>query len=86
MGFPGGSMVENLPANAGLIPGWEDPLEKEMTIRSNIFAWKIPWTEEPDRLHSPRAVHNFAKHSDVFQQPNNNNKPLYNIDSSKKHN
>ena len=23
--------------------GWEDPLEKEMTIHSSIFAWKIPW-------------------------------------------
>ena len=32
--------------------GWEDPLEKEMAIRSSTFAWKIPWTEEPDRLQS----------------------------------
>ena len=30
--------------------GWKDPLEKEMAIHSNISAWKIPWTEEPDRL------------------------------------
>ena len=30
--------------------GWEDPLEKEMAIYSSILAWKIPWTEEPDRL------------------------------------
>ena len=22
--------------------GWEDPLEKEMAIHSNILAWKIP--------------------------------------------
>ena len=31
-GFPGGSVVKNLPANAGdgaLIPGQEDPLEEE---------------------------------------------------------
>ena len=27
--------------------GWEDALEKEMTTRSSILAWKIPWTEEP---------------------------------------
>ena len=33
-------------------PGWEDPLEKEMVTHSNIFAWKIPWTEEPGRLQS----------------------------------
>ena len=32
--------------------GWEDPLEKEIVTHSNIFAWKIPWTEEPDRLQS----------------------------------
>ena len=27
--------------------GWEDPLEKGMATHSSIFAWKIPWTEEP---------------------------------------
>ena len=27
--------------------GAEDPLEKGMTIYSNILAWRIPWTEEP---------------------------------------
>ena len=32
--------------------GWKDPLEKEMAIHSSILAWKIPWTEEPDRLQS----------------------------------
>ena len=32
--------------------GWEDPLEKEMAIHSRTIAWKIPWTEEPDRLQS----------------------------------
>ena len=32
--------------------GREDPLEKDMTIHSSILAWKIPWTEEPDRLQS----------------------------------
>ena len=32
--------------------GWEDPLEKEMTIHSSTLAWKIPWTEKPDRLQS----------------------------------
>ena len=30
---------------------WEDPLEKEMATHSNILAWEIPWTEEPDRAH-----------------------------------
>ena len=32
--------------------GWEDPLEKGMTTHSCILAWRIPWAEEPDVLHS----------------------------------
>ena len=41
--------------------GQEDPLEKEMEIHSSTLAWKIPWTEEPDRLQSmgsQRVRHN----------------------------
>ena len=34
---------------AGLIPGLEDPLEKEMATHSSILAWRIPWAEEPGR-------------------------------------
>ena len=30
----------------------EDPLEKEMATHSSIFAWEIPWAEEPGRLQS----------------------------------
>ena len=32
--------------------GWEDSLEKEMTILSSILAWKTSWTEEPGGLSS----------------------------------
>ena len=32
--------------------GREDLLEKEMALHSSTLAWKIPWTEEPDRLQS----------------------------------
>ena len=32
--------------------GWEDPLEEEMATHSSILAWRIPWTEGPDRLQS----------------------------------
>ena len=32
--------------------GWEDPLEKAMTIHSSILAWRISWTEEPGGLQS----------------------------------
>jgi len=27
--------------------GWEDPPEEGMANHSGIFAWRIPWTEEP---------------------------------------
>ena len=30
--------------------GWEDPLEKEMTIHSSNLAWEMPRTEEPGGL------------------------------------
>ena len=30
--------------------GWEDPLEEGMATHSSVFAWKIPWTEEPGGL------------------------------------
>ena len=29
------------------------PLEKKTATHSSILAWKIQWTEEPGRLHSP---------------------------------
>ena len=32
--------------------GWEDPPEEDMATLSSIPAWRIPWTEEPDRLQS----------------------------------
>ena len=53
LGFPGGSVVKNLPTNAGdqvQSLGQEDPLEKEMVTHSSFLAWRIPWTEEPGRL------------------------------------
>ena len=55
-GFAGGSVVKNLPANAGdasLIPGsgrslgQEDPLEKEMATRSRIL---------PGESHGQRSL------------------------------
>ena len=29
----------------------EDPLEKGMAAHPSILAWRVPWTEEPGRLH-----------------------------------
>ena len=54
-GFPGGSVVKNLPANAGdlgLIPWSGRSLEKEMTTHSSVLAWEIPWTEATGGLQS----------------------------------
>ena len=54
-GFPGGSVVKNPPAMQETwveALGQEDPLEEEMATHSNIFAWEIPWTEEPGGLQS----------------------------------
>jgi len=51
-------VVKNPPANAGDTGdvvqslGQEDSLEKETATHSSIFAWEIPWTEEPGRLES----------------------------------
>ena len=58
LGYPGGPVVKNLPAIAGDMEMWvrsldgEDLLQKETATHSNIFAWKIPWAEEPNWLQS----------------------------------
>ena len=36
----------------GSIPGWEDPLEKEMATHSSVLAWRIPGKGEPGGLPS----------------------------------
>ena len=67
LGFPHGSMVKNLPANAGdtgLIPGrGRSPGEGKAT-HSSILAWEIPWTEEPGRLQSARLKKSRTQLSD----------------------
>ena len=42
--------------------GWEDPLEKEMAMRSSTLAWKIPWRSLID--YSPWG----RKESDTTEQ------------------
>ena len=52
-GFPGDTVVKNLPANArdaGLIPGARRSPGVEMATHSSVPAWKSPWTEEPGGL------------------------------------
>ena len=48
-------MVKRLPATQETWVrslGWDDPLEKEVATHSSILTWKIPRTEERDRLQS----------------------------------
>ena len=55
MGFPGVSVVKNLPTSAGdvgLIPGLGRFPGQEIATHSSILAWEILWTEEPGRLES----------------------------------
>ena len=49
-------MVQNQPAMQETQETWvrflgqEDPLEKGKVTHSSILSWRIPWTEEPNRL------------------------------------
>ena len=48
-------IIKNLPTMQDIQVrslGEKDPLEKEMAAHSSIRAWRISWTEEPDRLQS----------------------------------
>ena len=50
-------VVKNLPANAGnemqvRSLGQGGPLGEIMATHASILAWRIPWTEEPDRIQS----------------------------------
>ena len=53
--FPGCLVGKNPPASAGdtgdsdSILGQEDLLEEETANPSSVVAWRIPWTEEPDK-------------------------------------
>ena len=49
LGFPGGATGKELACQS---LGREDPLEEGMGTQSSILAWRIPWTEEPGRLHT----------------------------------
>ena len=60
-------MVKNLPAMQETqlgSPGRKDSLEKGMATHTSILAWRIPWTEEPGGLYSPRG----RKESDTTER------------------
>ena len=56
-GDSGGKESTCSAGDTSLIPGLEDPLEKEMATHPCILAWRIPWTEEPGKL----IVHGVTK-------------------------
>ena len=47
--------------------GWGYPLEKEMATHSSIFAWRIPWTEEPGGLQ-PKGWQGIRHNLEAKQQ------------------
>ena len=61
-GFPGSSVIKNLPPNAGdaedsgSIPGSGSSPGGGNGNHSSILAWEIPWTEEPGGLQSVHGV------------------------------
>ena len=73
LALPMDQQVKNLPAvqetqeMQSLSLSWENPLEEEMATCSSIVAWRIPRTEDPERLQSkglPRVGHNWVtKHT-----------------------
>ena len=56
LGFPGGSVVKNLPVSAGdlgSIPGsGRSPREGNGNPLQYSCPWELPWTEEPGGLQS----------------------------------
>ena len=54
-----GQMVKNLSAILETLVqslGWEDPLENGVATHSNIFAWRILWTE----VHEQRNLAGYS--------------------------
>ena len=67
LGFPGGSVVKNPPADAGAavsVPGFEDPLEEEMATHSSMLA--------EENSHGQRSLAGYSpwghKESDTTKQ------------------
>ena len=71
--FPSSSLVKNLPAMQEACRKDEVwSLKQKMATHSSIFAWKIPWAEEPGGLQSLGS-----QESNTMERLNNNNVSNY---------
>ena len=83
-GFPGGSEGKESGCNSGdlgSVPGWEDPLEKELATHSSGPAWRLPWTEEPGGLQfmgSHRVGHDWATNTFDAKMCTRSNRGFFN--------
>ena len=83
-GFPGGSVVKNLLANAGdvgSIPESGRSPEEENGTHSSILAWKTPETQEPGRLQAmglQRVGHDCAVELEKAMAPHSSTLGLVN--------
>ena len=62
LGFPGGSVVKNLPAKQEMVVQplhQEDPLQKEIATHASILAWDT----SKRNLTEETGVHGVTKHS-----------------------
>ena len=68
MGFPGGSVVNNMPASNAVgtgdprFPSREDPLEEEMATHSSILVRIIPWTEKSGKTITMPGLLDMTEH------------------------
>ena len=74
MGCRHGSVVKNLPANAGevgLVPGLGRAPGEGIATHSSTLAWAIPWTEEPGGLYSPGGCKRVRHNNNKLYTPKN---------------
>ena len=76
-GFPGGSVLKNLPAMQDIEEtqaqslAREDPLEDSMATHSSALAWRIPQTDEPggpQSMGSQRGRHDWVTEHTKFSK------------------
>ena len=82
LGFPGGSLIKNLPTVQEMQEtqirslSREDPLEEGLATHSSALTWRVPWAEEPGGLQSmgsQRVRHDgVTERTCTFSTPNLN--------------